>query len=118
MPFDPVPIEEHQCVRDLRAARALLDSPEKWVQNVSREDNRICARQAIQEATSSRDRLGTELRQSMAFDMFYKALGVPKKHLSIEQWNDVKGRTHAQVVDMFDRAIKIAKVVYSKALVE
>ncbi len=97
---------------DLIAARALIDTPERW-----RKDGKVfqpscCAVIACQRVTDRRVRDG-----ELAVDALYVALPVGRKTPYDERdkygeivgsFNDSEPTTHADILDLFDRAIEAA----------
>lgn len=86
---------------DLIAAKALIDTPEKWTKNYFRTDNGCyCAVGAMDAAT----------RPDPTFDRgdaAHAALraSLPEGEKSITGFNDRSSTTHADVMALFDRAI-------------
>jgi hypothetical protein len=88
-------------------ARKLIEKPEAWCQGNYRHFNangdavRWCPKGSLMEITcrlsvvSFSDALGT----------LERALGAPK----VAVWNDTPGRTHDEVLALFDRAIREAE---------
>jgi hypothetical protein len=96
----------------LRAARALIDAPEKWTQDAYRRDaegNKCkpaaavcwCAEGAILAASDDSVLMMNRWR---AEDLLTAA--APG---AIAIFNDAPGRTHAEVLAAFDRAIELAE---------
>lgn len=92
----------------LRAAKALIDTPEKWCQNHSvvgiGDARRMCAGYAVVEvegASGCKYESLTYLSRIVAPD------GV--RFAPISNWNDVPERTHAEVMTAFDKAIALAE---------
>lgn len=93
-------------VAELRAARALIDSPEKWTQGAfaRRADSehacsirdvgatRFCAAGAVVRAGGGGDATAALREATGHFGGLYA-------------WNDAPERTHAEVLAVFDRAI-------------
>jgi hypothetical protein len=87
---------------NLIAARALIDTPEKWVQEKYIDgDGCMCAAGAIRKATG--ERLGeTECWLDLFVRReFYCDFGFA----TIEEFNDDRMTTHADIMALFDRAI-------------
>lgn len=92
----------------LREAKALIDSPEKWWKSDIRgglptgcfPSDRICAGRAIALVCGE--------RYHDLCDLIRKASGAPNWH-TLPYWNDAPERTHAEVMDAFDRAITLAE---------
>ncbi len=92
----------HQLIADLEAARALIDTPEKWHQGSLRDYTangvafRWCAVGACRQVTES-----FEIARYIAAK---RALS----HIlggTVWEWNDAPERTHAEVLELFDKAI-------------
>lgn len=94
---------------DLRAARSLIDTPEKWCRNEFFKGNACCILGAGQKATG---------RNAVDFE-YYKALSValPASFVpddsnwdgAVPQFNDDPATTHADIMALFDRAIAKAE---------
>lgn len=86
-------------VEVLVAARGLIDTPEKWFGGGSGElrEGQLCAWQAIDKAASDR-------YSPLVLRFFRSAI-----QSGIVDWNDAPGRTHAEVLAAFDRAIELAR---------
>lgn len=80
----------------LRAARALIDTPEKWGQKVDGEWTGTCVSNALLNADKTGD-----MEPWFALN---RVLGLPAVSY-LFRWNDAPGRTHAQVMALFDTAI-------------
>ena len=83
---------------DLIAAKALIDTQEKW-----RQDGRygllsgsLCAEGACMTATRSYNQL---------VDFLYDALPGKNRWKSVAEYNDDRRTTHADIMALFDRAI-------------
>jgi hypothetical protein len=95
-------MSERTAVDVLRAARKFIEPPDAWTQGPMRRTvgGRVVARclyAAICDAAGPihvAARIGAE-------DLIRKAIGGG----SIIGWNEVRGRTHAEVLDAIDRAI-------------
>ena len=97
----------------LRAARKLIDQPEKWTKGALKRDARgneliishipvasRCASGAIMAACEFEER-------REVFDQLSRSINhyLGSDYDSIVEWNDRPMRTHAQVMQAFDRAI-------------
>ena len=106
----------------LQAARALIDQPEKWTQGALARDAKdnpveigttvevvaLCASGAIIEASMNNGRFCAEERAVR--DHLMKSINGPSGSLYVlAEWNDDPGRTHAEVMQAFDRAIEEAQ---------
>jgi hypothetical protein len=90
----------------LRRAKALIDSPEKWLQCTYRNSagDKFCVAGAIHAASLCE--LEMRAFNSDRARMFFRR-AINKGF--IENWNDRKGRTHAQVMKTLDKAIALAE---------
>ena len=80
----------------LRVARALIDTPEKWIKGSFCDmHGRHCAVGA--------------LGHTDADALSYQALNDVVGGHPITSWNDNRQRTHEDVMDAFDRAIALAE---------
>lgn len=100
-------------VEILRAAKAKIDTPEKWNQGCGARDAlgrqvpsysknavRFCAYCAIDPELSAKSGSDTE----RAVILLRKVIGT-----DIITWNEAKGRMYADIMDGFDRAISLAE---------
>lgn len=99
-----------QLADDLRAAKALIDTPEKWVKGVDFTRTRRCAMAAIIDA------LGQPMggyRFSECDRALCKALTIRKRRGSyphpVVAFNDDLDTSHADILALFDRAIAAAE---------
>lgn len=99
-------------LEQLKTARALISDPAHWVQgSYSSGRGEFCTVGALNKAGGlAPARLG-ETPSAVAW--IYRnqlqpttGLLVRTKWLTIERWNDVRGRRHSQVLSYFDRLIK------------
>lgn len=104
----------NQLAQDLRAAKALIDTPEKWTKGklIRRDENdqicAMCSIGAIYVATQET----LNARHYAAKAAFREAAGCVEG-LSISYWNDAPERTHAEVMAAFDRAIEKAEASHA-----
>lgn len=90
----------------LMEAKALVATPDKWWTGWPKHQtgNTLCVGQAI--CLRSHD-------SHLAFSYFYRAIGAIqpaiRSHTPIFDWNDYPTRTHAEVMQAFDRAIALAE---------
>lgn len=79
----------------LTAARALIDTPEKWCNTspTGRLGEKQCAGRAIETVAALQGPLP-------AVNAFIRAIGTQ----NIGKWNDAPERTHAEVMAAFDKA--------------
>jgi hypothetical protein len=93
---------------DLIAARALIDTPEKWTKGSwLRRDGTMCAEGACRRTGKA----ASPLRPHDRIIALFAALepGLPAGcDGSIARYNDDPATTHADVMSLFDRAIELA----------
>lgn len=99
-------------VDDLRAARALIDTPDKWGHVVPWGSDRKCASEAL-DAIRRND---TELRNALVrgLPLIWRLKGRLQGLKGLPEWrivrfNDAPTTTHNAVLALFDRAIKAAE---------
>ena len=85
----------------LRKAKALIDRPEKWFGPPEKRDGSNCAGTAI---ISAGEFSGWDNPVQFLFE---KANNIPNEHIAL--WNNTPNRTHAEVMQAFDRAIALAE---------
>lgn len=104
-----VRLKEQNDVADvLRRARALVDTPRKWVGGGRRYQTfENCAATAI--GNASGDNGINEKLCAMARGVFADAIGALNSIGGIWDWNDAPERTHADVLAAFDAAIALAE---------
>lgn len=103
---------------DLIAARALIDTPEKWGKGMpsyersytADPDGPICAVGACN-VQSFRARTDGETYNARLYILLVDTLhdALPDGQLSIPGFNDADATTHADIMALFDRAIEAAK---------
>jgi hypothetical protein len=90
----------------LRRAKALIDTPEKWCKQPFLSGGyprALCANLAIFEAAPGNCRI-----QELVSNLLWMATGMPGGN-NVPWWNDAPERTHAEVMNAFDRAIELAE---------
>lgn len=93
---------------DLIAARALIDTPEKWAKgnDISPENGRYCAAVACNQFASAQVMF-------QALRAAFTASHAPARHIlgvcEIFEFNDDPATTHADIMALFDRAIAAAE---------
>lgn len=97
-------LEQHnETARVLRAAKALIDTPEKWLRYGVRDGDRRCMLGALLDQPEHGEVWGQA--QALLLDAC-----VPKVFAQcLSNWNDAPERTHADVMDAFSRAIELAE---------
>jgi hypothetical protein len=101
----------------LIAARAKIERPQDWIQGrfaVSGLQNKVkphsrrascwCALGAIAAIT----REDPHDVDDEAYWLLHRAMVLPENETAVAGWNDAPGRTHAEVLAAFDRAIEDA----------
>jgi len=90
--------ESDQIALYLERAKALIDHPDKWVQEAYEHKGRRCALQALRDVAVNSDRLLNKLKYTLAnIDESNEPDSV------IANFNDK--HSHAEVMDYFDTAI-------------
>lgn len=97
-------MSEGQLEADLVAARELIELPENWLKGPAKDDQ-CCALAALHQSLS--DVAGDEAQTR--FDAARGLLVTLCGCRLVSAWNDAPERTHAEVIDLFDRAILVAK---------
>lgn len=92
---------------DLRAARALIDAPERWTKGVFCLDGKYCALGAA--LAVSIPGLPIELALSDAVPASFHNYGWHLRIVRIVRFNDAPATTHADIMALFDRAIAKAE---------
>lgn len=99
---------------DLIAAKALIDTPEKWRKDDSDDYDGCCAIVAANRVSGSRRYDPDNPRQSRMWQAFYAELPEAYRQSSgasgafIGDFNDHPDTTHADIMALFDRAIEAA----------
>lgn len=88
-------------VDDLKAAKALIDTPEKWVKGTYEKDGCRCLLGALIDSTHDFGSYGAAQRAVAG------QFSDPKLHIA--DFNDLPATTHADVLSVLDRAIKAAE---------
>ena len=88
----------------LNGARALLRSPDDWVQDAFRQGNRRCIDQAIMDSARqiATSRTGRRAAARAARHLIYAHTDF-RNARDIHRWNDDTRRTHADVIGLLDR---------------
>ena len=90
-----------QLIADLEAARALIDTPEKWHQGSFRKyDNGVACRWCALGACYQLTERGDHMRYRDMARALRGVVGMP-----VHDWNDAPERTHADIMAAFDKAI-------------
>lgn len=85
----------------LVAARKLIEKPEHWCQGRYHIGEASCAEGAVLSVTSEYDDTQTNIARAGAFAALDRAVGG-----YIVDFNDAPGRTHSEVLAVFDKAIE------------
>lgn len=92
---------DKQTAQVLRAAKALIEQPEKWGRwTKTNRPGTYCAVEAVEAVTRA-----SPLGEVRATAMLRRAT----KSSNVLTWNDARNRTHAQVMAAFDKAIALAE---------
>lgn len=108
----------NQLAQDLRAARALIDTPEKWNKSGTSATNEagtgvpacsdgaccFCVFGGIRRAVSA-----DWTRENACLCSLYAAIGFSDDPARLFRWNDAPERTHSEVMAAFDKAIEKAE---------
>lgn len=89
---------------NLIAARALIDTPEKWIRDRIENAGCFCAMGAIAEATRTQ-RGGVWTSETAEYAALRDALPEGGTR-SVPTYNDNRSTTHADIMALFDRAIE------------
>lgn len=98
MPFDLSPAISTPVANALRKARDYLSDPAHWCQGHYSRGDAYCV------VGSLKLREPHFWAHNKATSIFREVVGS-----SLEDWNDAPGRTHAEVLAAFDRAIALAE---------
>lgn len=106
----------------LEKAKSLIDAPEKWTQGAWARGPKggrltfyhpaavcFCAQGAIMKAAGYHQVDGLMPSINEAKDALLSAINLNANETSISEWNDSLYRTHAEVMEVFDKAITLAK---------
>ena len=106
MPFDGKDFvkTDSEVVTVLRKARALIENPELWWRPHAPARTPFCVSNTISEIMGDADFNGS---YTPARALLMRAVGVSALG-ELFNWNDAEGRTHAEVMEAFDRAIILA----------
>lgn len=86
----------------LRAARKLVEDPALWARGTGYDGCALCVSMAISEAAKVSGVCSADF-------IFARAIGVKDETAGVYAWNDAPERTHAEVLEAFDRAIALAE---------
>jgi len=91
-------------VSNLRKARALIDTPEKWCRGLHMCREAMCIEGALNMAERGHPEAVEFYAKSRAWSLLQGDGGGTLWH-----WNDAPWRTHADVMAAFDKAIALAE---------
>lgn len=95
-------------LRDLIAARALIDAPEKWTQcGLFEQNGCFCVMGATAKAITGNPRRVGGYRVEVTAMTLKKSLTGDWPHLAA--FNDHPSTTHADIMALFDRAIEVRR---------
>lgn len=105
----------NQLSTDLRAARALVDTPEKWCKEAGARDAfsnavSVFSPLAVQLSMVGAYMRATKKDTTREYDVI-RALADSGVNDLMYKWNDAPERTHADVLAAFDRAIEKAEAL-------
>ena len=97
----------------LRAAKARIATPERWTRGRMARDEDGNGVQSVSEHACAWCSIGAvEAETGASTSALVRALRALNRAIDnkpIDDWNDAPGRTHAEVLAAFDRAIAIAE---------
>jgi hypothetical protein len=101
MPFDAMPADNRvlpsEVAEALRAVKAMIAEPDRWMQGSYGDGRRFCALGAIRHQQFSWD-----IRKEV--EMALHAVAEKRGYMCVADMND--GSTHAEVLDALDEAIR------------
>lgn len=98
---------------DLIAAKALIDTPEKWCKNKPAWNGQKCAEAAVATATAGHDYRPSLAALCKALPPAFMGAGnavYAFTNGAISRFNDSPSTSHADIMALFDRAIAAAPV--------
>ena len=101
MPFDGTNLKQDEVLDALKRARELISQPGKWHQGEFRSADwsRVCALGAILDSSPG---ISDDLYNDAAWALVYV---LPRGYNCPATYNDAPGRTQAEIVALFNRAI-------------
>lgn len=91
----------------LKQAKLLIATPDKWTQGKFVDQGKICASEAIARTTEGRaNHHSGDYMSCEAYKILEEAMGI-KTSFAVSNFND--SHTHEEVLAAFDRAIEIAQ---------
>jgi len=102
----------------LIAARAKIERPECWTQrafaktallNKAKVDSQRAVCWCALGAIAAITREDPNYVNDDVYWLLHRAMGLPANEIAVAAWNDAPGRTHAEVLAVFERAIKAAE---------
>lgn len=98
----------------LRAAKALISTQKRWVKGSYLKDEKRCMAQAVRDGThpdevfqDARDHLEFALQRANVRHLH----APPFVHGNVTSFNDDEKTTHADVMEVFDDAIKVTEKI-------
>lgn len=88
---------------NLIAAKALIDTPAKWIKGTSELDGCFCAIGALNRISPPLGHYDDLTPPDPAYEALVSAL--PDGECFVARFNDEPATTHADIMDLFDRAI-------------
>lgn len=100
------------CVDDLIAARALIDTPEKWAKGPGMwGSDRHCAHQALLFRNGAMKAVARAIPFRWKLRQWVVGRWSVLCSANIIRFNDARSTTHADILALFDRAISAAKAL-------
>lgn len=95
---------------DLRAARGLIDTPEKWTKHtLIRDDGGTLQRCAVAACYAVGRSYSGKLERALQRQIPLTFGGASNRLPSVARFNDAHTTTHADIMALFDRAIRAAE---------
>jgi hypothetical protein len=93
----------------IKAARALIDTPEKWTKRVGARDSDGAETDVLASSAVCFCVVGACRKATGPNILYVRGLGTLRSCIkgsgTVHEWNDAPERTHADVMELFDRAI-------------
>lgn len=109
--FVKVSPEQRKVIATLYQARASINTPDKWTQGADKRGGAMCAAFAIERRWPGVDAKDPAclVKCQAPWRAFVRATGGSGDRLALTIWNDVPGRTHREVMQMFSLAILLVR---------
>lgn len=90
---------------NLIAAKALINTPEKWAKCPRSDDGTMCALRAVEASAGLKYSDGWEAPEGQALQQVLDHMFGPMNTIPVGTYNDARSTTHADIMALFDRAI-------------